>query len=1144
MKSVVWLITLSILWCTFSYAQESNKREYYLTELSDTITLDSLSIYPSSLQVFCGESQLADSDYYFDFNSTQFFLRKACQDSIRLEYRVFSLNFSKIYAEKDTSLIYAGQNKTIDDFKYTASFDAEDIFGGSGIQKSGSISRGVSFGNNQDLSVNSSLNLQLAGNISPNLKILASVSDANIPIQPDGNTNQLQEFDQIFIQLYNDKFKLIAGDFWLKKPKGHFLNYNKRAQGLFLQNTWQNENGGSWTVQGAGALSKGKFARNIIQGAEGNQGPYRLRGNENEPFIIVLAGTELVYLDGKLLDRGQEFDYTVDYNTSEVTFTARHLITKDSRIVIEFQYSDQNYARSLFQARTNYQTDKLDFWFNAYTEQDVKSQSLQQELSLSDKKLLAESGDSLNLARVTAIDSIGYFDNQVLYKLIDSLGIDSVLVYSVNPDSAFFRARFTQVGLGQGDYVFDRYTAVGKVYKWVNPVGGVSQGNYTPAAILASPKRKQLISTGISYKINKTFTVEGEISTSKNDINTFARKDKSDDDAIGLRGKLTGEFDLGRDSFPKWSLKTDVELEYIGEYFSPIERYRNVEFDRNWNIRGQNYLGNQFIGKSDFTFQRKNAGTIGLGYENFTIGKDFQGDRANLNVNWNKRGWKININDSYLKAQSGEDNSYLRHKTTLSKDLKYFKIGYTDDLERNEFRSNGILESNSYQWYDWQVFIGQADSAKNGYRVFYRERYDNKSDSIQLRSAAKATSVGASYNWVTNKYSKLNAMISYRSLQITDSNLIEATPENTTLGRIDYSLKAIKSALTTNTFYEVGSGLELKKEFLYLEVNAGQGVYTWIDYNGDGVKDLNEFEIAQFTDQANYIRVFVPSNEYVKTFSNEFNQSIFWRPERIWARKKGALKLLSRFSDQARFRIARKTSESVSGSYNPFDTRIGDTSLISTSSTIRNTLFFNRTNSIFGLDHSYQKVQSKVLLANGFDARISEYHQINLRWNIKKKITFKNKVEIGNKTALVDYTENRNYDIKYTSIEPSFIYQPNTKFRVSLDLRRIDKQNNPDFGGETAGINDLGINFKFNQANSGSLQGGFNTIIIKYEGAQNNSLSFEMLESLKPGNNFTWNLGYQKSISKNMQVSLQYTGRKSEENKAIHSGSLEVRAFF
>ena len=99
----------------------------------------------------------------------------------------------------------------------------QDVFGMGGLNKSGSISRGILFGNNQDLSVNSSLNLELNGKLTDKINVKASVTDNTIPIQAGGNTLELQDFDQVFITLSDDRQELTAGDFVLQRPKSHFL---------------------------------------------------------------------------------------------------------------------------------------------------------------------------------------------------------------------------------------------------------------------------------------------------------------------------------------------------------------------------------------------------------------------------------------------------------------------------------------------------------------------------------------------------------------------------------------------------------------------------------------------------------------------------------------------------------------------------------------------------------------------------------------------------------------------------------------------------------------------------------------------------------------------------------------------------------
>ena len=1156
-----------LLLCQFSAKaqQASNLRSKYIYIAHDTTVFDTLTIVPGTFYLLSSKNDLIDSTAYFvDFASAKLTWNKNSisfqilnEDSIKTVYRVFPIDLGATVRNKDKTTVITDSGTEI--IPYTQSAPkpgVADLFSFEGLNKSGSISRGITIGNNQDVVVNSSLNLQLQGKLSDNVDLLAAISDENIPIQPEGNTQQLQDFDKVFIQLSDKRNKLIAGDYELRRPDSYFMNFYKKSQGLSfstinpLRRVAEDEKAPLLKSNISLAFSKGKFARNQINGLEGNQGPYKLTGANNELFIIVLSGTEKVFVDGILVERGLDRDYIIDYNLAEIIFTPRLLITKDSRIVIEFEYSDKNYSRSLYFVNNEFENKRLKLKLNVYSEQDNKNQPVQQNLNDENKFLLSQIGDSLQLAFAPNVDSVPYTSNQVLYASRDTTtasGTYTIYIYSTNPDSAYYRVGFSFAGAGNGDYVLDNSTVNGRVYRWVEPVNGISQGSFRAEMLLVTPKRQQMFTFGTDYIISEKTLITAEGAMSNNDFNLFSSIDDNNNQGFAYKAKLNDVRSLSGDKNSGWKLNSFVEAEQTDINFQPIERYRPVEFERDWNILDRTTPARELIAGAGVGLANREYGNLNYGYRTFHRSDIYRGDMHSVGAAYNRNKFNFISDASYLWTRGGIYNTqFLRHKADFSKGFKWFRPGISEEGEHNNINVGDSLAPASFQFSEWQAYILNADTAINKFKIDYTQRNDFRVKDGNYKNISVAHTAGLGMQFLKNQNQKLITQTTYRELIIKDTVLTTEEAGSSLLNRIEYSLIALKGGINASTFYEISTGQEQKKEFIYVEVASGTGVYTWTDYNENGVQEINEFEIAPFPDLANYIRVFTPTNEYVKTLSNQFNQVLQFSPLAFIRNKEGFSGFISRFSTQSQLRLEKKTLDldDLGTALNPFSQVLADTTVVTTNSVIRNSLFFNRSSQVWGADITWQQTQNKSFLTNGFELRKAEYYVLNTRWNITREVGIQNSAENGYKLNNSEFFVQRNYRISYYSDEPKISYQPGVAFRVSVGYKFIFKENEPEFGGEKSDQHRLSTELRYSTVKAGSFTARAGVIRILYNADVNTPIAFEILEGFRPGDNITWGLSLQRNISANMQLNVNYDGRKSEEVKPIHTGGVELRAFF
>jgi hypothetical protein len=1115
-------------------------------------------VLEQSLQIELNHMFLSrERDYRFNskINRIDFYIPIQKDDSLLISYQILPLLLKKRYQFFTVDTLQATEQAKDSVRVVRRTFQNPFAEYGGRLKRSGTIVRGISIGSNRDMTLNSGLNLQLSGNLTDEVEIVAALTDEATPIQPEGNTQTLQEVDKVFIEFRSPWVKGTVGDFNLQYENSQFASLSRKLQGITLSAEYKNYQLGA-TV----GSTRGYFSSMSFLGQEGNQGPYQLTGKNGERAIIVLAGTERIWINGEKMVRGENNDYIIEYANGQVTFSNRRLITSESRLEIDFEYypAYQQYTRNVYSGISdgNLYHKKLSYSVKYYHEEDDPRQLLEAEDELSKNEL--------NILKTAGDDPLAAFTSGVKYTGADSGNYDIDPVYTTAADTVFIYAgenqgsyaiTFSYVGEGKGDYIRDRF----RIYRWV----GKNQGSYLPVQLIPLPNRQQVMDIQMQYQALKTFKITSEYAISNMDANILSPY--HDENNQGQAVQLGAESELTPIGFQKHSLgkfAISATGRYIDDTFQSADRFVQPDYNRYWNLfeekEGNNeeesVEGNLLYQPWQWMNVRGNYGTLRRNV--------IRSYRSHAQLDWDRKYWfRGNLSQEYITSKrENMKNDWLRQKGKLEKDIYFFQPGLLiEHEERHDLRYN---VKGGFEFFDYGMRLGFIKHEYLSGYLQYNERnddiFDPEKDGQRISQAITRTRrlrfdlaewkrTSGSLEVILRKKDytpeferiKIDAI----KLQYVDPAVQDTVWQDreTNLAELIVNNYQWDRAFDLRWQYRISTEQLALREKIYIEVDEGRG-----NYRRD--EDLQEYVPDP---DGNYVLYILPSGQFEPITNLQTSLSLKLDPGRYWRRPKDPWQsFFKNISSETYVRIDEETKEKrLTDIYllniSNFQ---GDSTMMGSIIVNEDLYFLRRSNKLsFRLRYRYRDDkfnqyldsfdnEDKLSIERGIRADYAVHSKVKAQSEVRQRlIVRKNKADILH-----------NRDITSNILNQNISYRPESKWEFG-----IESENG--FEKDIAENKDLNVRYHsillrtdYSIFKKGKISTEYEYQLVRVlNNPQNVTIPFEMAKGKKKGVNKRWQLRAEYTLATNIVFSIYYSGRdEAGLPKIIHSGQAEIRAYF
>ncbi len=1118
----------------------------FIVEKSDSLVLD------SSRTLQRGSEYLIDYRFgRITFDSA--FVRRLFADTVQrysvvLFFDFFPYKFQDIYFRRKLMVLKDSTGRdTLRVSRPRSSFGLNDIFG-QNLQKSGSIVRGFTVGSNRDFSLNSGLRLQLAGKITSDIEVVAALTDENTPIQPEGTTQTLQEFDKVFVELRSTDATATLGDFDIELGGTEFASLTRKVQGAKVAADYHpGFTTGSFLA--SAASSRGKFNTNQFQGLEAVQGPYRLTGRNNERQIIVIAGTERVYINGELQTRGETNDYTIDYSNGEVIFTPRRLITSASRITIDFEYTDRQFSRSFLagQNSSSFFENKAKFTFTFLREADDPDAPIDLSLTDSARAVLQLAGDDRSkaaLSGVVRVDSNGYY-------VPDSALVNGVTYHFFRyapGRNAQYVISFSSVQFGQGEYIRQ---AVG-VFVWKGP----NQGDYLPVRFLPLPQSSRVMDFALDVIPTPDLKLTGEFGLSGFDANRLSTLNDEDNNGQAVRFEALytpRDVTIGGKNIGSFDVRLKERL--VNKRFVPVDRTNEIEFNRKWGFDSFSQSDEE-IQEGSLRYLPSGSIAVATGYGKITRGDALRSIRNE--ASFAMKADSIPTVNYYLESIRTRENlidnysSWLRQNGSVEHRLGILNpfFRYENENRRISFLSRDSLKDGSFAFNAFTPGIRIKEFWNMSLSAQLEFRADDKYAAGNLVRESK--SFTQTYGWRMPEWNTLSSAmdVTIRKKQFFGSFKLAGNADiQTVLVRNQTRYSPFDRGIEADLFYEVSTERSSRLERVFIRVATGTGNYKYLgDLNNNGVAEESEFEPARF--DGDYITTTVPSDQLFPVIDLKTSARIRVVPSRFISSSETILQnILGVITSETYVRVEEKSSEP-----NLKDIYLLRFSKFQSDSTISGSTLFTQDVNVFEgrpefsarLRYSQRKGSNKFASSSSRgtqERNFARERSIRLRWQLVAEIA--NQIDLVNRNDRVSSTEpsSRLRNIESNSLAFDLSYRPyqNVELGMKFEVGKSTDEHQSPAVNAALNTQSLRLVYAFQGTGQARVEAAREEVLLS---RALDAFPFELTGGRVAGKTYIWRAAFDYRVTQFIQATLNYDGRTEGGRSPVHTARAEVRAFF